>query len=122
MRPEIGDPMGVPLICSYSGCSKVKNVRSDMSSRFIMSDVVSWFGIAFCDCSSFCFMHPYARLRGMEVNSEVTSNYTIRSTLSSFAMYSLSKNSLDYSVVVNQYTLHHSQPYLTAPNTIDLLI
>ena len=56
MRPEIGDPMCIP--CSYSVCSKVINVRCKMSSTFIMSNVVSWFGIAFCDCSRFASHIP----------------------------------------------------------------
>ena len=40
-------------------------MRSEMSSRIIMSDVVSWLAIAFSDCPS--FTHSFARLRGMEV-------------------------------------------------------
>ena len=101
MIPEIGDPISVPLIYSCSVSSRVKNVRSTFCSRFIMSDAVSWFGIAFCDCSSFCFIHSFARLRDMEVNSEVTSSVTIRSSLSSLTICSLSKNSFrDFMVVV----------------------
>ena len=73
--------MGVPLTCSYSACSKVKNVRCKMLCRFIMSDAVNWFGIVFCDCSSYCFIHSFSRLRGMEVNSQATSNDTNRSSL-----------------------------------------
>ena len=71
-----------------------------MSSRFIMSDVVSWFSIAFCDCNSFCFMRYFARLLSMEVSSEVRSNDTISSLFSSLAMRSLSKNSFDNFMVV----------------------
>ena len=69
MSLEICDPMGVPLIRLYSICSKVKNVQSEMSSRFMMSYVVSWFVIAFCHCCSYCCMHSFSRLRGMEVTS-----------------------------------------------------
>ena len=86
MRLLIGDPIGAPLICSYSVCSKVRNMRSEMSSRSMMSGVVSRLDTAFCDCNCFCFILSFARLRGMEVNSEVTSNDTIRSSRSSFSM------------------------------------
>ena len=70
-----------------------------MYSRSMICGVVNWLGIALCDCSSFCFIHFVARLRSIEVNSEVTSNDTIRSSRSRFTVRSLSKNSFDNIIV-----------------------
>ena len=71
-----------------------------MSSRLRMSYVIRWFAIAFCDCSSVCFILSFSLLQGMEENSEVTSNDTIWSSLSNLAVRIPSKNSFDDSMVV----------------------
>ena len=63
VRLKIGNLKGVPLNCLHSVCSRIKNVLSKTSSTSMMSDVIGWLDIMFCDCSSFLLIHSLARLR-----------------------------------------------------------
>ena len=42
MGLEIGDPTYVPMICTCSASSKVKDARCEMSSRSMMPNVAGW--------------------------------------------------------------------------------